>query len=269
MNWFAAFKYIVYAALIVNIGLFMQEEWAAASHVFGDSVPLADIISAFAATIDTLAWVVLLLVFELETYQIPDHRLTPAVTRTLLVVRVFCYTLIVYALYGYVTKALGLSVYLPAAGLDVCAAQGLSLLVDLDEYVPVSAANCAMNSDIMYHAAAGIVAPAATFEAAWRLAWIDVINATTWILVVLNLELDVQLLLRDWFRGWVEAASKRSKFLLYAVLVLVAAYWGLFGDFLDFWDAFLWIVAFVFIERNVVIWEQEIEEEHEQAGHTA
>ena len=28
---------------------------------------------------------------------------------------------------------------------------------------------------------------------------------------------------------------------------------------MDFWDAFLWIVAFVFIERNVVFWEEELE----------
>ena len=28
-------------------------------------------------------------------------------------------------------------------------------------------------------------------------------------------------------------------------------------DFVDFWDAFLWIVAFVFIERNVFEWREE------------
>jgi hypothetical protein len=40
--------------------------------------------------------------------------------------------------------------------------------------------------------------------------------------------------------------------------VVFAIYWGFAGTFLDFEDAFLWIMAFVFIERNVVIWEKEL-----------
>jgi hypothetical protein len=38
---------------------------------------------------------------------------------------------------------------------------------------------------------------------------------------------------------------------------LAAVYWGFEGDFVDFWDAFLWLVAFFFIELNVVEWRQE------------
>jgi hypothetical protein len=35
-----------------------------------------------------------------------------------------------------------------------------------------------------------------------------------------------------------------------------AIYWGIDGKPIDFWDAFLWIVAFVYIERNLFIpWE--------------
>jgi hypothetical protein len=43
--------------------------------------------------------------------------------------------------------------------------------------------------------------------------------------------------------------------------LLLAVYWGFEGDFVDFWDAFLWLVAFFFIEMNVVEWRRE-----EQAG---
>ena len=56
-----------------------------------------------------------------------------------------------------------------------------------------------------------------------------------------------------------EATSLRAKYLLYAIIVGAAGYWGIFGTFLDFWDAFLWIAAFVFIERNVFEWEKELE----------
>jgi hypothetical protein len=44
---------------------------------------------------------------------------------------------------------------------------------------------------------------------------------------------------------------------LYVILLLVAAYWGIAGDFLDFWDAFLWLFAFVFIELNIFEWQEE------------
>jgi hypothetical protein len=47
------------------------------------------------------------------------------------------------------------------------------------------------------------------------------------------------------------------KFILYSILLLAAIYWGIKGDFVDFWDAFLWLLAFFFIEMNVVEWRQE------------
>jgi len=44
---------------------------------------------------------------------------------------------------------------------------------------------------------------------------------------------------------------------LYSLLSLAALYWGVKGDFVDFWDAFLWLVAFIFIEKNVFDWRRE------------
>lgn len=44
-------------------------------------------------------------------------------------------------------------------------------------------------------------------------------------------------------------ARKQVRFVF--ALLLAAIYWGIKGDFVDFWDAFLWLVAFIFIELNV------------------
>ena len=60
-NVYKLFKYTVYAALTVNVYLFFAEEWAASAHQFVDGVALEDIIEEFAASIDTAAWVVLLI----------------------------------------------------------------------------------------------------------------------------------------------------------------------------------------------------------------
>jgi hypothetical protein len=88
---------------------------------------------------------------------------------------------------------------------------------------------------------------------------VDVVNSAAWILVVILLEIEVRVLTR-W--GAVSRPATRItnalKMMLYATLVVAAIYWGFKGDFLDFWDAALWLFAFVFIELNVFEWQQEI-----------
>jgi uncharacterized membrane protein len=54
--------------------------------------------------------------------------------------------------------------------------------------------------------------------------------------------------------------SKIIKMGLYSVLFFAAAYWWLLGDFLDFWDSFMWLVAFVFVEMNLFQWQAETSE---------
>jgi hypothetical protein len=60
--------------------------------------------------------------------------------------------------------------------------------------------------------------------------------------------------------------STVSKFVLYTILFVAAVYWGIYGDFIDFWDAFLWLLAFFFIEMNVVEWRKETKEDIAKAG---
>ena len=52
-------------------------------------------------------------------------------------------------------------------------------------------------------------------------------------------------------------SNQPGKGLLYFILFAAAVYWGFEDDFLDFWDAVLWLFAFFVIERNVVSWRQE------------
>ena len=89
------------------------------------------------------------------------------------------------------------------------------------------------------------------------LGWTDVINSGAWILVVIVLEIEVRLQLRGNLSDRIMDANKYLKFALYGVLFGAAAYWGYAGDFLDFWDACLWLFAFIFIELNVFEWQYE------------
>ena len=93
-------------------------------------------------------------------------------------------------------------------------------------------------------------------DAAWRLAIVDIVNAGTWLVVVVLLEVELLLQLRDRLSDRMVQVGKYLKGFLYAVLFACAAYWGWDGSFLDFWDAFLWLVAFVFIELNIFRWHE-------------
>ena len=264
------FKYSVYALLTLNIYLFFVEEWAATAHVYRDGVQLGEIIEGFAATIDTAAWVVLLLMFELETWVLDDRQFTRRTTFTLHAVRAVSYAFIVYAFYGYLSKLLFLLQATPIAsltGLCALAADGWAYAVDLDEYVTLTAANCAgfaAASPLLQLPGIDVVVDANDHTDIVRLAWVDVINAGTWLFVVALLEIDVRLQEKGLLEGRVLLISTILKYLLYSILFLAAVYWGIKGDFVDFWDAFLWLVAFVFIELNVFEWRQE-----SQAGHAA
>ena len=262
-RFFQVFKYTVYVLLAMNIYWFFREEYAAAALQFADGLALADVIEAYSATIDTAAWVVLLLMFELETYVLEDRQFTPLVIRSLHGLRIVCYAFIVYAFYGYVQNLLFVASTEPLAEIrNLCALLpgDWSWATTLDEYAAITAANCGSWSsavDFVRFQGMQAVVDAPGLTDIVRLAWVDVINSAVWLLVVLVLELDVRLQERNRYEGLALYASTAVKSVLYFLLLLAAVYWGLKGDFVDFWDAFLWLVAFFFIEMNVIEWRQE------------
>ncbi len=260
---FQFFKYAVYLLLAMNIYWFYAEESTAAVLQFANGVSAVDLIEAFSATIDTAAWVVLLLMFELETYVLEDRQFTKRVTWSLHGLRAICYAFIVYAFYGYIQNMTFLYETTALADIsDLCQLlpADWSWAVTLDEYAAITAANCASLSDAsviyQFNDMAAVVDAQGLKEIRY-LAWVDVINAAVWLLVVLVLEIDVRLQEHNRFEGIALKLSNAAKTALYSVLLLAAVYWGLKGDFVDFWDAFLWLVAFVFIELNVFEWRQE------------
>jgi hypothetical protein len=262
---FHFFKYTIYALLTLNVFLFFAEEWAAAATRFANGVEVGDIIEGFAATIDTAAWVVLLLMFELETFVLTDNA-SERVRMAMHTLRALCYVVIMYAFYGYVSKLMFLlgTVPLPdVSALCSLAGEGWSYAVDLDEYELLTSANCSALSgadSFMQLSGLRAVVDAAGLTDITRLAWVDVVNAGVWLLVVFLLEVDVRLQDNHRYYGIAVRVSTLLKYLLYSILLAAAVFWGVKGDFVDFWDAFLWLVAFVFIEKNVFEWRQETED---------
>ncbi|MEE4163214.1 MAG: hypothetical protein V2I25_11970 [Woeseiaceae bacterium] len=264
---FSLFRYTVYALLSINVYLFFAEEYQAALTQFADGIALADFIEAFAATVDTAAWVVLLLLFELETRVLDDSAFTPRVTWSLRILRAVCYAVIIYAFYGYVVNlAFTYETSVLAGVSNLCAlpGDGWSWSVTLDEFAGITATNCASWSDAtQFYRFDGLNAAVDTTTLAdirW-LAWVDVINGAVWIVVVILLEVDVWLQEHNRYEGTAFFVSTALKFVLYGTLCLAVLFWMWKGDFTDWWDALLWLIAFVFIELNVFEWRAETHEE--------
>ncbi len=260
------FKYSIYTLLTINVFVFFGEEWLAARLEYPQGISGSDIFKAYAATIDTAAWVVLLLMFELETYVLEDRHFTRAVRISLHTLRAVCYLFIVSAFYGYVVDAAYVYRTSPLTGVsDLCvlAGQGWSYATTFGEYVEITASNCGSFSNVdtfvRFDGVAAVVDQPG-LAGIHFLAMVDVVNASVWLLIVLLLEADVRLQEKGRFEGVVLYLSTAAKFILYSILALAVVAWMLTGDFVDWWDAFLWLVAFVFIELNVVEWRQESEQ---------
>ncbi len=256
---FAIFKYSIYALLCLNAFLFFEQEFFACAVTYGENVSAGQLVEAFAATIDTTAWIVLLLIFELQTSVIRDEELEGLSKWALHAVSCLCYLLILYSFWGYVAKLYMLTTgFAPFPVADACSLAGgdASLALGLDNYVPLGAANCqALSGAQLYRLGTyPVYADAASVNALLGLAWVDVINAAAWLGVVVVLEADVWQQKRDALSEQFLWISKISKAVLYGTLLAASVYWGFLGDFVDFWDAVLWLVAFVFIEMNFFAW---------------
>jgi hypothetical protein len=230
------------------------------------------VVEAFTAAIDTAAWLVLLLLFELETAVISDEKLQGWLKWAFSAVRVVCYFFIVWSFYGYISKYGVITDLSPFSVADVCSLVGpdWNWVSDLDEYPPIDAEACAAlrGADLLQLNGTQIIGSREALEAAAGLAIVDVVNSGTWLIVVVLLEAEVWLQLKDLLTEKLLKVSKYVKGFFYAILFVCAIYWWFYGDFLDFWDAFLWLVAFIFIEMNIFQWHEEVEEawEAEQAA---
>ncbi|MDO8861031.1 hypothetical protein Q6D67_04885 [Haliea sp. E1-2-M8] len=256
---FTAVKYLTFLLLGINVYLFLQEELLTLAAMGADSVAAGQLVQVFSATIDTAAWIILLLLFELETSVLDDRRIHGPVQWALHGIRGLCSIAIVYAFTGYYAELTPLYDVAPFLG-NACAMadQSWSVLVNLDEFVPLDAVSCAaLGGEVYQLQGFNVLTSADSLAAAKRLAWVDVINAGVWILVVVVLEIEVRLQLRGKLSASILGANKYFKSVLYGVLFFAAAYWGVAGDFLDFWDASLWLFAFIFIEMNVFEWQYE------------
>lgn len=259
-------KWIVYSLLLVNFALYLNWDWHGATHALGPAEPLIKWLQAYAASIDYVAWLVLLILFEMETYVLSDEAFTPFVRRLMHGIRLLCYLFILHTVYAYSVNTY--EVYFEveqAAGVsDLCQLTDDSVsFVYNQQYTYLDGDNCELmgtGKDYFLLDKGRVVADLASLERERWLAWLDVVEAVIWLLIMALIEITIRLQERGISSGRAITSLNYLKFAAYSALMGMAIHWGLTDLFLNFWDETLWIGGFAAIEMNMSDWRGELEE---------
>ncbi len=223
--------------------------------------------SAYNTTIDETAWLLLLLLFEMETHLLSGRDLSRTYEIISPAVRLCCYVVLAHTPYAYANTVYDLTqapIIEGVAELCQLADQNLSYAYNL-VYTKITNENCIQLSsakefffnDPPDHL---IVQDKAALALELRSAWVDLAESITWLLILFSIEVVVWLQDRDVTSGLFIRVANTVKVLLYSLLWLAIGYWIYLGHYMFAWDEFVWIVGFVAIEMNVVERRRDIEE---------
>jgi len=258
-------KWVVYSLLLVNWGYYIFDDWRAAQHTLLATDSWLGWMNSYATSLDELAWFGLLFLFEAETYWLSDAAMTKGKRALFILMRVACYGFLAHTLYAYVSNYFELLdvVALPISTMPCdLVGQDYSFLRNL-EYSLVQNSNCStltVAGNLFQIGDALVVTDTAGLREATLLAAIDIEDATTWLAVVLIIELVVLLQEKGISEGTLITTLNYITIALYGLLIFNALYWIWKGHWVYAWDELLWIGGFAAIEMNLSEWRDEIDE---------
>ena len=258
-------KWLIYTLLLVNFALYIRDDWQIAVHTMRDGGSFLDWTGAFATSIDELAWFILLFLLELETYVLSDETLEGPIRWIIQAIRIPCYIFLAHTLYAFGIYVYDLLLVIPVSNItNLCqlAAADVSYAENL-EYTLLDHTNCASlssASQFFYIEPDLVVTDSKGLAVELHLAWLDLVEAFTWLCILFTIELMVRLQDRGITKDPVIRTTNIAKLVLYSILWGAAAYWIFKGHWMFAWDEFLWIAGFAAIEMNVADWRKEIDE---------
>jgi hypothetical protein len=216
-------------------------------------------LETFAATLDYVAWMILIVLFEMETSAHAKDAFHGARKWTIVGLSAACYVALVYATYGYAASLVDTYQFEPVPLGTVCDLVEENFGYINSNYRPVqlNAENCAVfTTEQMYRSPSDhLIATHANLMAIQKLGWVDVANALAWLLVVLIFQIEISLKQLDKLTKFRLVLCTGVKLFLYLVLTADAIYWTIYSALIDSWDAWLWLIAFVLIDMNLLGWE--------------
>ena len=209
--------------------------------------------------------------FELQTYVLEDQDWKGWIAKTVHGVRLVCFVMILHTVYAYAVTVID---YQPTVLVE-----NVSNLCDMtnDEvsyvynlaYTEITEQTCGNLSDENQFYRVGndpVVSTIAGLNLERDLAWADLVEVVSWLLILLSIEFVVRLQEHRVTGGTLISVANRLKIVLYLILFALAAYWASLSHWLYTWDTFVWIAGFAAIEMNISEWRDElIEERHEIA----
>jgi hypothetical protein len=270
--WQQVFKWTVYSLLTLNFALYFYDDWVRAAHTISETSNFESVLSAFATSLAVLAWIVLLLMLELETYLLEDEQFSPRVEKTLHSVRAVCVIAIGYTIFAFGEYVVNITPTKPVAEETptLCALAGreLSFTSNL-AYIEITAETCqALSADERFYWVDGteVVTDASGLVLERWLAWGDLIEIATWIIILVSIEVVVRMQDRGITHGFWMVSLNRAKTSGYLILTSLGLWWGYLGHWLYLWDTVLWIGGFIAIEGNLRDWRNAIKEKQGANG---
>jgi hypothetical protein len=262
-------KWAVYMLLIVNWGFYILEDWDRAVHTLNPGSTFLDWSREFATSIDESAWFILLFLLELETYILEDEDWKGWLRKSVHGVRLVCFVMILHTVYAFAVTVVE---YRPEVIVEnvssPCdmASDEVSFVYNL-KYTEVTEQTCSSLSDgtqLYWVGNDPVVSTIAGLNLERDLAWADLAEVVTWLLIIMSIEVVVRLQEHKITGGTLISVANKLKIFLYLFLAALAVYWASLSHWLYSWDTFVWIAGFAAIEMNINEWRDELlEEQHE------
>jgi hypothetical protein len=252
---FRLFKIAIFWILMLNLLYYLYEDVTAFLYL-SPGYTFFDAAEAFAVTIDYVAWMVLIVLFEMETSAAQRDQFTGTRKWVIGGLTAACYVVLVYAAYGYAIGLVDFYNYEPLDSKPACYFANTNFAYMNAEARPIELTheNCSdfAGQSLFKSPSDNLIATEATLPALVKLGWVDVFNSNAWLIIVLLFQIEVSL----------EQAKKLTKRRLhvvvawkiaaYLVLLGCAIYWTVASAFIDSWDAWLWLLAFILIDLNML-----------------
>lgn len=267
-NWFLIFKWTIYTLLLVNVAYYANEDWTVAQHTVPDNATIVFWFSAFAASLDVFAWMMLIFIYELETYWLEDDFDNKAVLTAMSVGKLVFAALIIQTIYAYSVLVMDIDDVSVIDGVtDLCAlvGQDLSFVRNLS-YTDITAETCAAiaySGELYLYPKYPIVTDLAGRNEDALLTIADLVEAVTWLIILALTELNVRTQSKGVYEGAMVAWDIRLRVTCYLILVVIASYWAVKGHWVYVWDEMLWIICFLGIENNLRQWREELQQASE------
>ena len=259
-------KWVIYTFLSINFFYYWYEDWNAAQFTLTNGSTFNDWVSAYAATWDFISWLVLIAIYEIETYWLEDDFDNKLVTALMQLTKAICYGLILRTTYAYVgnlNDVMNVSVIPNVTELCNLANQNYAFLRNL-AYTEINLETCRQipyAGEFYLYPKEPVITDTAGLLEDTQLRRADLIENVSWLIVVAMIELTVQLQNRGYHEGAAISWANRLKVIAYFTIAGAAVYWFTKGHYVYTWDEFVWIAGFAALDVNLSEWRHELEEE--------